>query len=202
MLLGITGGIGSGKSTVAKLLSECGFPLIDADALSRRLTQPGGRAMPLLTQAFGHGVVSPDGGLDRQRMRELAFSRPGLRQKLEAILHPLIGDAIAEGIRQGAESGASCVLLDIPLITASSRWPPMLDRILVIDCLESTQVNRVKARSQLNDSEVLAIMAQQIARLDRLTLADWVIFNEGLSMGELRRQALDLPLPWPIDLPT
>lgn len=195
MLVGITGGIGSGKSTVAQLLSECGYPLVDADAVSRQLTQTGGLAMPSIAQAFGDALVAPDGGLHRQLMRELAFSQPEVRKKLEAILHPLIGQSIAKAIAGHAQTGAPCVLLDIPLITSASRWPPMLDRILVVDCLESTQIDRVRLRSQLNETEVKAIMAQQISRLERRALADWVIFNDGLSMEALKKQVLELPLP-------
>jgi dephospho-CoA kinase len=195
LLVGITGGIGSGKSTVAKLLAQSGYPIVDADALSRQLTQPGGPAMPKIAQAFGKALVAPDGGLHRQRMRELAFSQQEVRQKLEAILHPLIGQSIANAIAEHVQTGAPCVLLDIPLITSASRWPPMLDRILVVDCRESTQIDRVRLRSQLTEAEVKAIMAQQISRLERRALADWVIFNDDLSIEELKRQVLELPLP-------
>jgi dephospho-CoA kinase len=194
LLVGITGGIGSGKSTVAQLLSAEGWPMIDADALSRQLTQPGGLAMPMIEQAFGAHLLSSDGGLNRQKMRELAFQQPQVRQRLEAILHPLIAEAISQAVNHYVQHDANCVLLDIPLITPTSRWPAMLDRILVVDCHEQTQIDRVKQRSQLSEQEVQAIMAQQISRQERRALADWVIFNEGLSLVQLRQEALALPL--------
>jgi dephospho-CoA kinase len=197
LLIGLTGGIGSGKTTVATLLAEQGLAVVDADAASRSLTAVGGLAMPQIEAAFGPEMIMTDGSLNRQRMRETVFSQPQERKKLESILHPLVGQALDQEISQHVRSGARCVVLDVPLITPASRWPALLNRILVVDCLEATQIARVGERSQLGADEVKAIIRGQISRLDRLRLADWVIFNDGLSLAELKKEVFGLPLPWP-----
>ena len=197
MLIGLTGGIGSGKSTVAAMLAEQGLPVVDADATSRGLTAAGGLAMPHIARTFGTDMLLPDGSLNRQRMREQAFAHPQVRAQLEAILHPLVGQAMDQAVALHVQAGARCVVLDVPLITPTSRWPVLLDRILVVDCLEATQIARVGQRSQLTPAEVQAIMQGQITRSTRLAMADWVIFNDGLTLAELKKEVFGLPLPWP-----
>ena len=196
VLVGLTGGIGSGKSTVAQMLAQRGLPIVDADALSRGLTAPGGAAMPHIAQAFGPELVAADGGLHRERMRELVFTQPAERVRLESIVHPLVGQAIQAAVQQPAQAGASPLVLDIPLLAESDRWPRQLHRVLVVDCLLTTQVQRVMQRSGLTEPQVLAIAQQQASRAQRLAVADWVIYNEGLSLAELSLEVQALPWSW------
>ncbi len=196
VLVGLTGGIGSGKSTVAQMLAQRGLPIVDADALSRGLTAPGGAAMPHIAQAFGQDMVAADGGLHRERMRELVFAQPTERERLERIIHPLVGQAIQAALTAHAQAGASTIVLDIPLLAESDRWPRQLHRVLVVDCLLATQVQRVMQRSGLTEAQVLAIAQQQASRAQRLAVADWVIYNEGLSLDDLAREVQSLPWSW------
>lgn len=190
--LGLTGGIGSGKSTVAKLLAEHGAGVIDADAVARQLTQAGGEAMPEIEARFGQGVLAQDGALDRDAMRALVFSQPDVRARLEAIIHPLVGKNLqAEAIAHEA-AGAPLVVYDIPLLVESKRWPAELDGVVVVDCLPETQISRVQQRSGLSREAVLAIMAAQATREQRLACADAVIFNEGCTLESLGLQVADL----------
>ncbi|MEK9801914.1 MAG: dephospho-CoA kinase [Curvibacter sp.] len=183
--LGLTGGIGSGKSTVAGLLSGQGAAVIDADAISRQSTAAGGAAIAAIGQVFGPGFVTPEGALDRDRMRILAFGDPTARQRLEQIIHPLVAQETRRQAEQAARAGARCIVFDIPLLVESKRWRPQLDRVLVIDCRPETQVERVMQRSQLSRPEVERIMAQQATREQRLRAADDVICNDGISLAEL-----------------
>jgi dephospho-CoA kinase len=183
--LGLTGGIGSGKSTVASLLAARGARVIDADAISRELTAAGGQAIPSIREAFGADFISPEGSLDRARMRSLAFGDPSARRRLEQILHPLIGLESRRQATLAAQAGNRCVVLDIPLLVESSHWRPRLDQVLVLDCSTRTQIDRVMQRSGLTQAEVEAILAQQASRGQRLRAADHVIFNEGLTLTEL-----------------
>lgn len=185
--LGLTGGIGSGKSTVANMLAGHGATVIDADAISRELTAPGGQAMPAIQQAFGAKFISAEGALDRDRMRALAFSDPSARRRLEQIIHPLVGLETRRRAHAAIETGSRCVVFDIPLLVESSHWRPQLDAVLVLDCGTQTQVERVMRRNGLPKAEVEAIVAQQASRRQRLQAADHVICNDGLSLSELDR---------------
>lgn len=182
--LGLTGGIGSGKSTVARLLQERGADLIDADAIARACTLAGGSAIPAVAQVFGANFITPDGALDRQRMREHVFSHPEARQRLELIVHPLVGQEIA---RQAAVSVSRCIVFDVPLLVESPRWRPQLDRVLVVDCRPETQIRRVQARNGWERATIEAILNSQSPRAQRLAAADLVVFNDSSDMEPLRR---------------
>ena len=186
--LGLTGGIGSGKSTVAQFLVQRGAALIDADATARSVTAAGGAAIPALRAAFGDGFIDADGALDRERMRALAFTDPQAKQRLEAIVHPLVGEEIQARATAAAASGTRCLLFDIPLLVESGRWPRQLDRVLVVDCTPQTQLARVAARSALDTASIERIIAAQAPRMQRLAAADAVLFNDGITLQQLEGQ--------------
>ena len=190
---GLTGGIGSGKSTVARLLVECGAVLVDTDAIAHALTAPGGAAMPALQREFGADIAAADGAMDRQRMRERVFADATAKRRLEGILHPMIGQ---EAQRQAAAAGTQPVFFDVPLLTPSSPWRQRVRRILVVDCAEDTQVQRVMARSGWTDEQVRRVIAQQTPRAARRALADAVIHNDGLDLQALQRQVQALWARW------
>ena len=162
--IGLTGGIGSGKSTVLQMLADLGAATIDADAISRAVTAPGGAAIPALRARFGPTCLTADGGLDRPRIRELAFADPAVRADLEAIIHPLVGAAMREQEQAARAQGQRCLVFDIPLLVESARWRDEFDQVLVVDCSPSTQVARVMARSGLDEAQVRAILAVQATR--------------------------------------
>lgn len=189
----LTGGIGSGKSTAAAVLVELGAVLVDTDAIARALTAVGGQALPALAGAFGSDIVAADGALDRDRMRSLAFADTSAKARLEAILHPLIGE---EALRQAALAGPRWVLFDVPLLTETSAWRRRAGRILVIDCLESTQIRRVQQRSGWSAQQVERVIAQQSSRAARRAIADAVIFNDALTQAQLARQLRKLWKHW------
>ena len=174
----LTGGIGSGKSTVADLFAARGAAVIDTDLIAHRLSAPGGLAIPSLRQTFGADFITPQGALNRDRMRSLVFSDAGARTRLEAILHPLIN---REAEREAASAEGSYNVFVVPLLTESSSWKQRCTRILVVDCEEPTQIARVMRRNQLSSEQVKAIMAAQITRERRLALADDIIENDGDS---------------------
>lgn len=186
--IGLTGGIGSGKSTVLQMLAELGAGTVDADAVSRSVTAPGGAAIPALRERFGPAFIAEDGSLDRARMRELAFQDPDARAGLEAIIHPLVGAAIREQEQLALAQGRPCLVYDIPLLVESAHWRRTLDRVAVVDCRPETQVARVMARSALPEAQVRAILAAQASREQRLAAADVVICNEGLTLDELKQE--------------
>lgn len=186
--IGLTGGIGSGKSTVLAMLQSLGAAGIDADAISRSLTAPGGAALPAIARQFGAGYIGPDGALDRARMRELAYARPESRRELEAIIHPLVGQSIQVEVDAALARAARCIVFDIPLLVESGRWRAQLDRVLVVDCSVQTQVERVVARSALAAEEVQRIIAVQAPRARRLAAADAVICNDGITLDTLRSE--------------
>ena len=183
--IGLTGGIGSGKSTVLHELVVLGGVGIDADAISRATTAAGGAAIPLIAKRFGAEFVTADGALDRARMRERAYADPAARRQLEEIIHPLVGAESERQVQAAQAAGARCVVFDIPLLVESGRWRGQVHKVLVVDCSEETQVRRVVQRSGLQPEEVRAIIAAQAPRALRLAAADLVICNEALSLQEL-----------------
>jgi dephospho-CoA kinase len=186
MRIGLTGGIGSGKSTVLQMFAELGAAVVDADAISRATTAAGGAAIAAIRAHFGPEFVTPEGALDRERMRAHAYADPQARKKLEGIIHPLVGRESESQVEAAVAAGVRCIVFDVPLLVESGRWRAQVDRVVVIDCSLETQVERVVARSGLSAAEVRTIIAAQASRADRLAAADVVICNEGLSLGELR----------------
>jgi dephospho-CoA kinase len=193
MRVGLTGGIGSGKSVVARLLVERGADLVDTDGLARSLTQVGGAAIEPLRQAFGAHAIGADGALDRAWMRRVAFSDEGARRRLEAILHPLIGETVEAATRAAS---ATLLVFDVPLLVESGRWRARVDRVLVVDCAESTQIERVVRRSGWAEDQVRAVMAQQATRAARRAAADAVLYNDGLSLDALGDEVSALLAQW------
>ncbi len=191
--IGLTGGIGSGKSTVARLLGQLGSTIIDTDAIARALTQAGGLAMPAITAEFGSESIDEAGALDRLRMRQRAFADPSVRKRLEGILHPLIRD---ETSRRAASVDTGAVVFDVPLLVESGRWREQVDRVIVVDCSEATQVVRVMARSGWTSDAVRAVVAQQADRRLRRRAADAVLFNDGITQVELARAVQSLWRRW------
>jgi dephospho-CoA kinase len=185
-LLGLTGGIGSGKSTVGAILQELGATVVDADVISRSVTAFGGPAIPSIRVTFGDDFVDNTGALDRAKMRKLVFSNVDAKQRLETIVHPLIN---AEMEQQIQAATSSIVVLELPLLaekTSFSSWRSRLNRVCVVDCLESTQIARVVARSGMTAEQVQAILNNQASRQARLAIADVVIVNEELSLAALK----------------
>lgn len=186
--LGLTGGIGSGKSTVAAMLTTLGAFVIDADAISRQTTAAGGAAIDDIRREFGPHVIAADGALDRNQMRELVFRNPDARARLEAIVHPLVRLETLRQTRAAHDAGHRCIVFDVPLLVESNHWRQQLDRVLVVDCTASTQIERTMRRDGLERSTVESILASQSGREARLRAADIVIFNEGLTLDELERE--------------
>jgi dephospho-CoA kinase len=175
-VVGLTGGIGSGKSTVADRFAALGATIVDTDAIAHELTGPGGAAMARIRAEFGDGVIAPDGRLDRAAMREIAFKDPQARKRLEAILHPMIRQTSEQRIAQATGPYAISV---VPLLVEGGNWKGRVDRVLVVDCPEEVQVARVMQRSGLAAEQVRAIMAAQATRAARLAAADDVVDNGG-----------------------
>ena len=187
--IGLTGGIGSGKSTFASLLVDRGFVFIDADAISRQLTGIGGAALSQIRQVFGEDFIAPDGSMDRNKMRALIFAQPQAKDQLQQLLHPLIRAAMADQEAAFKAEGKPLVVLDIPLLVESASWPAQLDGVLVVDCSEDRQIARVMARNGWTRAEVQAVMAAQASRQERLATATWVIDNDSDDIQVLKRQA-------------
>ena len=188
--VGLTGGIGSGKSTVAEVLRDHGAALIDTDAIARELTAPGGAAIEALRNRFGPQCIDEQGALDRPWMRQRAFADPGVRRELEALLHPLIGaetERRANAATQAA-SPAACLVFDVPLLVESGRWRQRVDRVLVVDCSESTQIERVAGRPGWSRADAQRVIASQASRARRRAAADAVIDNEAPGLDGLRGQ--------------
>ena len=174
LIIGLTGGIGSGKSTVADLFAARGATLVDTDLIAHALTGPGGAAMPAIREVFGTAVIAADGRLDRPAMRALAFSDPSARKRLEAILHPMIRE---QSVREVSAATGSYVILVVPLLVESGTWRERAHRVLVVDCPVEVQIERVMRRSALPRDQVLAILAAQATREARLAVADDRIDN-------------------------
>ncbi len=192
--VGLTGGIGSGKSTVCRILRDLGAWVVDTDAIAHRLTAPGGRALPAIAAQFGAEVIADNGAMDRTRMRERVFADPAQRRALEAILHPMIGEdtrAEAAAAPQGA-----IVVFDVPLLVESGRWRDQVDRILVVDCPVETQIARVMQRNGWTADAVQRIIDQQASRAQRLAVADDVIVNDGLELEELAAEVRRIWSGW------
>ena len=191
--IGLTGGIGSGKSTVAGFLVAQGATLVDTDAIARALTDPGGAAIPNVRAQFGDAFIDAQGALDRQRMRALAFADPSAKQRLEAILHPQIG---AEAMSQAERAAGRAVVFDVPLMAESSHWRSRCDRILVVDCSEQTQVDRVVRRAGWHGEQVRRVIAQQAPRQLRRAIADAVIDNDAQPLAALQAAVQALWALW------
>lgn len=187
-VLGLTGGIGSGKSAAADILQQWSATVVDTDQLAHQLTAPQGAAMPALIQAFGSTIAAPDGSMDRAVMRERVFHAPEARQQLEAILHPMIRQAAQDAILQ---ADGVYVVLVVPLLFETGHYAQQVQRTLVVDCPEDLQIQRVIRRSQLEADMVRRIMAQQWDRQRRLAAADDIVSNQG-SLTELEAQL------WPL----
>jgi dephospho-CoA kinase len=192
--IGLTGGIGSGKSTVAAMLVAEGATLVDTDAIARTLTASGGAAMPPLIARFGTQIAGADGALDREAMRRLAFADAAAKRQLEAVLHPLIGD---QAQREAHAACSDVVVFDVPLLTESAHWRARVDRVFVIDCSEATQIERVLRRAGWTRDVVERVVAQQASRAARRAIADAVIHNDdGMTLDTLAHAVRRLLTRW------
>lgn len=188
--IGLTGGIGSGKTMVADYLAELGASVVDTDVISHELTSPGGAAMADIEQAFGPTVIADNGSLNRDVMRDMVFKQPDIRKNLEEILHPLI---FHETLRQAMQCQGDYLLLVVPLLIESGRWQDRVDKICVVDCEPETQIQRVTKRNNLSVDAVERIMSAQATRNQRLNQADYVVLNgHKTTLENLKQQCLDL----------
>jgi len=181
-LIGLTGGIGSGKSTLAQMLVKKGCGLVDADQVARSITLPGGAALAPIARVFGQHMLDATGHLNRDALRERVFNDPVARQQLESITHPLVAEQMNRAV---AQSTASVVVMDIPLLVESGKWRHAFDQIIVVDCSPDTQRARVKARNSWTDETITAVLEAQAKRSVRLTAADHVICNDGITIEQL-----------------
>lgn len=188
--IGLTGGIGSGKSTFGALLQKRGAALVDSDQIARQVTGPGGAAIAAIVQRFGPEFVDDTGALDRGRMRELAYSAPDARTALEAIVHPLVSLHSSQQAQAAEDAGTRVIVFDVPLLVESGRWVQRLDTVIVIDCPPALQIQRVMSRSGLNQSTVEAILAAQSPRNIRRASADIVVHNgDNCTLADLQKMA-------------
>ena len=187
-VVGLTGGIGSGKSAAADCFAAHGVSVVDTDAIAHELTAADGAAMPALRAEFGRDVAAADGALDRSRMRRLAFADPAVRRRLEGILHPMIRELAGERCRKAV---SPYVILAVPLLVESGTYRERCDRVVVVDCPESLQISRVMARNGLAETDVRAILATQATREQRLAEADDVLANDR-DLATLKAQIADL----------
>lgn len=193
--VGLTGGIGSGKSTVATIFLEFNIPVIDADSISHQLTQINGQALPAIKAAFGDVIFTSNGELDRALLRTLVFKSSHNKRLLEGIMHPLIRSQMQNQYQQYANK-TDIVVLDIPLLTPKSAWLDWCDRILVIDCSQHTQVQRVMQRSGWSQQQVQQVIAQQASREQRLSIASDIIKNDHITKADLRQHIEKLLMYW------
>ncbi|MBO0941904.1 dephospho-CoA kinase [Acidovorax temperans] len=188
--IGLTGGIGSGKSTFGALLQKRGAALVDSDQIARQVTGPGGAAIAAIVQRFGPEFVDDTGALDRGRMRELAYSTPEARMALEAIVHPLVSLHSSQQAQAAEDAGTRVIVFDVPLLVESGRWVQRLDAVIVIDCPPAVQIQRVMSRSGLSQSTVEAILAAQSPRNIRRASADIVVHNgDNCTLADLHKMA-------------
>lgn len=188
--IGLTGGIGSGKSTFGAVLQKRGAALVDSDQIARQVTGPGGAAIAAIVQRFGPEFVDDTGALDRGRMRELAYSAPDARTALEAIVHPLVSLHSSQQAQAAEDAGTRVIVFDVPLLVESGRWVQRLDAVIVIDCPPALQIQRVMSRSGLNRSTVEAILAAQSPRNIRRASADIVVHNgDNCTLADLQKMA-------------
>jgi dephospho-CoA kinase len=188
LIVGLTGGIGSGKSAAAAEFARLGATVVDTDDIAHELTQAGGAALPHIKGLFGDGFIDASGAMDRKKMRSRVFSDPVAKKALEALLHPMIRE---ESQRRIAAAAGPYVIHVVPLLIESPDYRSRVDRVLVVDCPEAVQVRRVRARSSLSEAEVRAIIATQVSRAERLAAADDVIDNGG-TLDALRKQVAAL----------
>lgn len=188
LVIGVTGGIGSGKSTVAEFLQTQGAAVVDTDHIAHNLTAPGGAAISAINAEFGAEFITSQGAMDRVRMRQLVFSDNSAKSKLEQILHPLIRQQVEQQLQQA--QGCYTLLL-VPLLVETGAYRQLLDRTLVVDLPETMQINRTMARSGLSEAEVKAIMARQASRSERLQAADDVVSND-TDLKSLQQQLVAL----------
>ena len=184
LIVGLTGGIGSGKTTAANYFSALGACVIDTDKIAHELTRSGGKAMGGIRQTFGEQFIATDGALNRKEMRSLVFYDSDSRHKLEAILHPLIRDEVVQRI---ALSSAPYIIVAVPLLLETDGYHEIIHRVLVVDCSERDQIARATARAGLDEQTVRVIMAAQLPRNERLRQADDVIVNDA-DLPNLERQ--------------
>lgn len=188
-VVGLTGGIGSGKSTAASTLAQMGACVIDADRIAHEVTASRGSAIPTLLKAFGTACLTPDGALNRVYMRDLVFKNPAARQQLQDITHPLIQTAINNDV---AHATQSVVVLDIPLLVESRHWSARCDWVVVVDCSETTQIKRIVHRNGWSHAQAQAVIKSQASRAARLTAADVTLVNDTTSLVELSASVTQL----------
>jgi dephospho-CoA kinase len=186
--IGLTGGVGSGKSTVSRILQTCGTTIIDADSISRTLTAANGAAIPSISAALGTEFIGRDGALNRDHMRERAFKEPLIKSKLQSILHPLIREEILDQATIASSISSRGIVFDIPLLVESKIWRSTFDWIIVIDCSLETQLQRVTKRSGWTTSMVKSVASSQATREYRLSAADFVLCNDTISLEQLAVQ--------------
>lgn len=190
--IGLTGGIGSGKTTFGLLLQIHGAVIVDSDQIARQVTGPRGDAMDAIAQTFGRAYVDDTGALDRARMRQLAYSTPQAKSALEAIVHPLVSLHSSQQAQAAEASGARIIVFDVPLLVESGRWAQRLDAIVVVDCPEHLQIQRVMARNGLERATVESILAAQAPRRIRRASADIVIDNgDNCALADLQQLATE-----------
>jgi dephospho-CoA kinase len=183
------------------VLAQLGATVIDADAMARSVTAPGGTAIAPLRAAFGEAVLDAQGGLDRQRMRDLAFTDAQVKKQLEAIVHPLVKHAIDQQAQSALAAGARVLVFDIPLLVESGRWRSQVDGVLVIDCSTDTQIARVQARNGWPREQILAVIQAQATREQRQAAADWLILNDGLGLNDFEAAVAHLAQQWGLPAP-
>ncbi len=190
-LIGLTGGIGSGKTAVSNLLGELGAGVIDTDLISHQITAPGGKAIPLIAKEFGDDFIDSQGALDRVKLRTMVFADSNARQALEKITHPLIQQETAKQAFELAKSGVPYLVFVVPLLIESGSWVKLIDYLIVVDCPEETQIQRVMHRSNMTRLDVENILKAQTSRNVRLAAANTVLENQG-SLDELKSEVLSL----------